>query len=187
MTDKALVCFARLGDHLGLSAIVTAAAKELVKLPWHNNLYRLAVFLQMPVYKHKQEKLIELLHHPQRGAYSELQVLQLLESLSYDDADIAAVVQLDIMQPAELKVLLGILVSVEHSAQGMLLHKAVQQHIRCEDARAQILEEEEAHAMYAKQADSPTRCIPKLRSASLMASSQMVPCLMGPQALTGFP
>ena len=120
--------------------------------------------IQMPVYQQHQQKLIELLHLPQRGAYSELQVLQLLEHLSYSEADIAAVVQVDIMQPTELHVLMGILVNPDHGKPSMLLHKAVQQRLKCDTSRNYYSPEEEANlALSAKHANSQTRCIPIIR------------------------
>ena len=163
MTDKVLTCLAKLGDHLGLPAIVTAAAEELVKLPWENNMQRLADIIQMPVYQNHQQKLVELLHLPGRGACTELQVLQLLENMNFEEADIAAVVQVDIMQPAELQVLMGILTNAGHSRTSMLLHKAVQHRIKCEAAQANFLVDTEKLAISAKHVDSPIRCIPNIR------------------------
>lgn len=164
MSDKALTCLTKLGDHLCLPAIVTAAAEAIVKLPWEDNMHRLTDVIQMPVYQHHQQKLIELLHLPQRGAYSELQVLQLLEHLSYSEADIAAVVQVDIMQPAELHALMGILVNADHGKPSMLLHKTVQQRLKCDTGRNYYSPEEEANlALSAKHANSQTRCIPIIR------------------------
>jgi len=162
MSSKMLVCLARLGDHLGLSALGSAAAEHIVQLPWQVNMLALAAVLQTSFYKHRQDKLSELLHHAHRGAYSELQVLQLLESMSCEEADIAAIVQIDMLQPAELQILLAILVNPEHSTPGELLHKAVQQHVKCGDMHAQTLTEEEEIAMDVKQTNSPTRCIPNI-------------------------
>jgi len=162
MSSQMLVCLARLGDHLGLSALVTAAAEHIVQLPWQLNTLALAAVLQTSFYKHRQDKCSELLHHAQRGAYSELQVLQLLESMSCEEAEIAAIMQVDILQPGELQILLAILVNAEHSAPSKLLHKAVQQHVKCGNMYDQILTEEDDDAMDAKQANSPTRCIPNM-------------------------
>lgn len=139
-----------------------AAAAHIVQLPWQLNMLALAAVLQTSFYKHRQDKCSELLHHAQRGAYSELQVLQLLESMSCEEDGIAAVVQVDILQPAELQILLAVLMNAEHSTPSKLLHKAVQQHVKCGNMYDQILTEEEDNAMDAKQANSSTRCIPNI-------------------------
>ncbi len=162
MSSQMLVCLARPGNHLGLSTLVMAAAEHIVQLPWQLNMHALAAVPQNSFYKHRQDKCSELLHHAQRGAYSELQELQLLESISCNEADVAAIVQVDIFQPAELQILLAILVNAEHSTPSKLLHKAVQQHVKCGNMYNQILTEEEDNAMDARQANSPTRCIPNI-------------------------
>ena len=57
MSSQMLVCFARLGDHLGLSALVTAAAEQIVQLPWQLNMLALAAVLQISFYNHRQDKV----------------------------------------------------------------------------------------------------------------------------------
>ena len=87
----------------------------------------IAQILALPNFRQDTAKIDRLLHHSQRGAFTELQVLELLEMADVSEDSIAAVLKIDTMQSAELDTLLGILVNTEH-APGMLLRKAVQQH-----------------------------------------------------------
>ncbi len=80
------------------------------------------------MYQRDTDKRNSLLHHPQRGAYTELQVLSLLESLGSTEDKLASALKMGGLQPAELHVLLGILASAERKP-GILLRKAVQQHL----------------------------------------------------------
>ena len=129
MTDELLLCLAQLGDHLGLSELFDESVHALIQKPWVDNMHRIAQILVMPVFQQDIAKIDELLHHPGRGAYTELQVLQLLEMADMSQNNIAAVFKMDTMQPAEFDTLLGILVNTKHApSAGMLLCKAVQQH-----------------------------------------------------------
>jgi hypothetical protein len=84
--------------------------------------------LEVPIFRQNTVKMRELLHHAKRGALSELQVLELSESCGMTEADIADVLDVHIMQPAELHVLLEIL-SDERRTSLLLLRKAVSQHL----------------------------------------------------------
>ena len=129
MTNELLMCLAQLGDHLGLSGLFDDSVHALIQKPWVDNMHRIAQILVMPVFQQDIAKIDELLHHPGRGAYTELQVLQLLEMADMSQNNIAAVFKMDTMQPAEFDTLLGILVNTKHApSAGMLLCKAVQQH-----------------------------------------------------------
>ena len=111
MTAHPLSCLAKLADHLGLSSLLASAAEALIKLPWERNIGRLNRLLLRSVYKADTVERNRLLHHPQRGAYTELQVL----AFSHADIDrpwstCASVIDLESLQPNELHALLGILV-----------------------------------------------------------------------------
>ena len=82
--------------------------------------------LEVPIFR--QIKVRELLHHAKRGALSELQVLELSESCGITEVDIADVLDVNTMQPAELHVLLEILID-ERRTSLLLLRKAVSQHV----------------------------------------------------------
>lgn len=76
MNGNAVYCLVTLADHLGLSSLCEAAAEAFIRLPWEDNMAHFKVVLNLPVYKNNSQKLYSLLHHPQRGAFTELQVLQ---------------------------------------------------------------------------------------------------------------
>ena len=126
MTGKALCCLARLGDHLGLPTLYDTAAEHLIQRPWEENMISLCDLLEVPIFR--QIKVRELLHHAKRGALSELQVLELSESCGITEVDIADVLDVNTMQPAELHVLLEILID-ERRTSLLLLRKAVSQHV----------------------------------------------------------
>lgn len=48
-------------------------------LSWVDNRHRIAQTLAMPMSQQDTAKIDKLLYHPNRGAYTELQVLELLE------------------------------------------------------------------------------------------------------------
>ncbi len=77
MRSDALLCLAKLADHLGLSSLLETAAEAFIKLPWEENMLHLDKLLQMSSYKRDTDRRDKLLHHPQRGAYTELQLLGL--------------------------------------------------------------------------------------------------------------
>ena len=76
--------------------------------------------LEVPIFRQNTVKMRELLHHAKRGALS--------ESCGMTEADIADVLDVHIMQPAELHALLEIL-SDERRTSLLLLRKAVSQHL----------------------------------------------------------
>ena len=80
-----------LGDHLGLTALVDSAAEELIQRSWLDHMPQLKQLLQLPYFIQNLERVNKLLHHAKRGAYTELQVLDLLELSELLDDDIAAV------------------------------------------------------------------------------------------------
>lgn len=127
-TEETLLCLAQFGDHLGLSALLDNAVDALTQKPWVDNMHCIAQILAMPIVHDDVARMSKVLHHPRRGACTELQVLELLEMADMSQNSIAAVLRMDSMQPAELDILLGILVSTKYAhTAGMLLCKAVQQ------------------------------------------------------------
>lgn len=134
MKARALVHLAQLADHLGLSSLLDAAAESVVVLPWHHNMEWLVALLKIPVYQKNTEQRNKLLHHPQRGACTELQVLAVLEHVGIPRADFASAVDLQGLQPAELRALLVILVDCEED--GPFLRAAVKQDLVPEALRA---------------------------------------------------
>lgn len=130
MTGQAVLCLAKLGDCLGLCELLNNAVDALTQKPWVDNMHRIAQIVAMSMFQQDVAKIDEFLHHPRRGAYTELQVLELLEMADMPQNSIVAVLKMDRMQPAELDTLLGILVNTKYApTAGMLLCKAVQQHI----------------------------------------------------------
>ena len=127
MMSKSLLCLFKLGKHLRLHLLVLSAANELVKLPWEQNMQALGCMAKS-LHRMDKERLNKLLHHPERGACSELQVLQLLEGIAMAEKDVAAYLDIDNMQPPELDTLLRILklTDEQHAGQSVMLRKAVQ-------------------------------------------------------------
>ena len=80
---------------------------------------RLNRLLLMSVYKADTAKLNKLLHHPQRGAYTELQLLDLFNTAF--GGTCASAIDLERLQPDELHALLGILVDSQGSSDALLL------------------------------------------------------------------
>ena len=127
MTGQAVLCLAQLGDHLGLSKLFDDAVTALIQQPWVENMQLIAQILALLNFQHDNAKIDRLLHHSQRGAFTELQVFELLEMANVSENSMVAILHIHTMQSAELDTLLGILTNTEH-APGMLLYKAVQQH-----------------------------------------------------------
>ena len=123
---------ALLADHLGLSNLLEEAATNLVQESWWKNNYgimrKLGVLLQMAPYKQDAGKRSHLLHHPKRGAFTELQVLELLDRLDYLEEDILSTLQMEGLQPHELNALLAAIVNRPKDSR-QLLQAAVQQHL----------------------------------------------------------
>lgn len=137
MQQNVLLRVARLGNHLGLSQICEAAAEALVQLRWEMCISDLAEVVEMPVYKLNLKKESNLLHHAKRGAYTEIQVLELLEHNGTPEAEIAQILRIASLQPQELHVLMKILSRADRTP-GLLLAKAVQQHVTPLSLRKEI-------------------------------------------------
>lgn len=124
---ETLLCLAQLGDHLGLSTLEGGAIDALIQQPWVDDMISTAQILELPKFQQDPAKVNTLLHHPNRGAYTELQVLELLEMAHVAEDVVASILKMDAMQTSELDTLLGILVNKE-PIPDMLLGKAVQQY-----------------------------------------------------------
>ncbi len=127
MDTKALLSLAKLGDHVGLASLCEAAAEVMVQMPWEDQINELATVLQMPVYRLDLAKKNTLLHHAKRGAYTELQVLEVLEKAEASDDELMTCISLQTLQLEEMHVLLRILSNSIHKP-GAFLAKVVQQH-----------------------------------------------------------
>ena len=125
MQAEGLMSIMRFANHLGLSGLLVHASEALIKLPWEDNMCYFSEVLSFPMYSQDQEKLKKLLHHPKRGAYTELQVLDVLERLNASESDMLAALNFQTLQPAEQHTLLTIL-SSDDRPPGVLLQKAVQ-------------------------------------------------------------
>lgn len=79
MTAEEYLSLAQLADHLGLSSLLDTAAEMLIQMPWHNNISPISTLLKLSVYTADTDRRTKLLHHPNRGACTELQVLAVLE------------------------------------------------------------------------------------------------------------
>lgn len=134
---RVLLRVARLGNHLGLAKICEAAATSLVQISWQHCMLHLAEVIDMPVYKLSLEKTRELLHHAKRGAFSEIQVLELLEHTRTPEIDIAQILHIASLQPQELHVLTKIMSHADRTP-GPLLAKVVQQHVTPLSLRQEI-------------------------------------------------
>ncbi|KAA6426970.1 MAG: hypothetical protein FRX49_03294 [Trebouxia sp. A1-2] len=108
MTGDALICLAKLADHLGLSSLLETAAEALIKMPWEENTLHLNELLQMSLYERDTARRDKLLHHPKRGAYTELQLLELLNAANTPWSGCISAIDLEGLQPSELHALLGI-------------------------------------------------------------------------------
>ena len=121
---------ALLADHLGLSGLVEAAAEDLARQPWwesdHKIMPKLGVILQMAPYKQDAGKRYNLLHQADRGAVTELQVLELLDSMGCHEDEILSTVHMEGLKSAELSALLAALVSRSKTS-NQLLRAAVRQ------------------------------------------------------------
>jgi len=127
MDTEDLLSLAKLGDCAGLASICEAAAEAMIQMPWEHQMDELAAVLQMPVYRLDLAKKSKLLHHAKRGAYTELQALEVLEKTKASDDELMTCISLQTLQPEEMQVLLRILTNSDHKP-GAFLAKAVQQH-----------------------------------------------------------
>ena len=123
---------ALLADHLGLPALLEDAARSIAALPWWDGacgvMPKLAILLKMAPYKQDANKRRALLHNPQRGAYTELQVLELLDSMGCHEDEILFALRMEGLQSAELNALLAAIVSRPTDSY-QLLRAAVQMHL----------------------------------------------------------
>ena len=136
MDADLLLCLAQLADHLGLSSLLDTAAEFLIALPWYKNMSKLNSLLTLPVYTTDNDRRNRLLHHPSRGAYTELQVLAVLEKIGVDRAECAPALELHKLQPAELQGLFAALVNRKTS--GQLMIAAAQQQLVPEVLRTSV-------------------------------------------------
>lgn len=136
MKGQAVMCLAHLGDHLGLPKLFDDAIDALIQKPWVGNMQHIAQILTMPIFQQDTAKIDRLLHLPGRGAFTELQVLELLEMVNMPENSIASILRMNTMTSAELDTLLGILTNTKH-APGLLLSKAVKQYRLPENLRTE--------------------------------------------------
>lgn len=126
MEAVGLLCLAQLADHLGLLSLLSIAASQLIALPWHKNMLMLSALLSLSANATDTNKRNTLLHHPRRGACTELQVLAVLEDMGIPRADCASAIEVQRLQPAELQALFAMLANSEEDS-GSLYRTAAQQ------------------------------------------------------------
>ncbi|DBB18067.1 TPA: hypothetical protein ACH3X3_003056 [Trebouxia sp. C0006] len=81
----------------------------------------------------------KLLHHPQCGAYTELQILDLLKAANTPWSDCASVIDLESLQPSELHALLGVFADEEWDSDfEALLRSALKQQMVPEALRSKL-------------------------------------------------
>ncbi len=119
---------AQLGSHVGLVPITELAAERIVERPWEDRVQILKEVLKQPRYLQDKARMNKLLHHAKRGAYTELQVLEVLDSMDMPEAFIADMLNVDMMQKEELHALLSILLSSDRQ-HGVLLRQALEQYM----------------------------------------------------------
>ena len=119
---------AQLGSHVGLVPITELAAERIVERPWEDRVQVLKEVLKQPRYLQDKARMNKLLHHTKRGAYTELQVLEVLDSMDMPEAFIADMLNIDMMQKEELHALLSILLSSDRQ-HGVLLRQALEQYM----------------------------------------------------------
>lgn len=134
MRAHELLRLAQLADHLGLPTVLDTAANRLIRLPWHNNMQILSTLLSLSAFARDTDKRNTLLHHPERGACTELQVLAVLEDMSISRADCAPSLEMYRLQPAELQALFALLANSEEDS-GSLYRAAAQQLLIPENLR----------------------------------------------------
>lgn len=120
----------KLGDHIGNPKLVEHAAETLIKRRWHDN-HKALIALIKDLHCTDLPQLKKLLHHSDRGAVSELEVLGLAEHAKLSEDAIAALIDLEVMQAVEVDVLLAILVNSSHMGHHDLLRRAVQRQVKC--------------------------------------------------------
>ena len=139
MTGDALICLAKLADHLGLLSLLETAAEALIKLPWEKIMLCLNHLLQTSLYQRDTDRRDKLLHHPQRGAYTELQLLDLLKAANVPWSDCACAVDVEGLQPSELHALLGSFADKKWDSDSeALLRSALRQQMVPEALRSKV-------------------------------------------------
>jgi len=139
MTGDALICLAKLADHLGLLSLLETAAEALIKLPWEENMSHLLELLQMSLYKRETDRRDQLLHHPKRGAYTELQLLDLLKAANTSWSNCASAVDVESLQPSEPHALLGVFADEKWDSDfEALLRPALKEQLRPEALRSKL-------------------------------------------------
>lgn len=106
-----MLSVAKLADHLGLTSLCKFAAEAIVQRPWEHGLSDLMAVHLLTPYEDNEQQWCELLHHPKRGAYTELQLLDFLKEYHICEQTIAGFLQMDQMHSSEIKALLLILSS----------------------------------------------------------------------------
>ena len=116
-----ILSVAKLADHLGLPDLCATACELIVHHSWHRETH-LGTFTdtmkqvqQLTDYKNSAQMWRELLHHPCRGATSELQVFQLLEALKTCEQDIRDALRWSDMPTSDAQALLYILSRQENT------------------------------------------------------------------------
>ncbi len=139
MKGYSLLCLAKLADHLGLSSLLETAAEALIKLPWEGNMLCLSHLLRLSLYKRDTDRRDKLLHHPKRGAYSELQILELLKAANTPCSNCASAVDLESLQPSELHALLGMFADKHWDSDSeAFLRSALKEQLRPEALRSKL-------------------------------------------------
>ena len=127
MTPEILSCLTKLAERLGLPSLLESIANRLVTKSWETCASPLAF---MTSYLHKADQdVTAFLHHPDRGACAELQVLQVLEDAGLSESAISDVVDVTLMGRSELDMLFRILLNEGHSSQNLLMRKALHRHL----------------------------------------------------------
>ena len=130
LNAEGLLSLMKLGDHIGNPNLVEHAAETLIKRRWHDN-YKALIALVKDLHCTELPQLKKLLHHSDRGAVSELEVVELAEHAKLSEDAVAALIDLEVMQAVEVDVLLAILVNSSHMGHHDLLRRAVQRQVTC--------------------------------------------------------
>ena len=130
LNAEGALCLMKLGDHIGNPKLVEHAAETLVKRRWRDNQKPLIALIK-DLHCTDLPQLKKLLHHADRGAVTELGVLELSEYAKLPEDTIAAMIDLEVMQAVEIDVLLGILANSSHTGHHDLLRRAVHRQVKC--------------------------------------------------------
>ena len=136
MNPTIVSCLTNLAERLGLPALVDSIANALVTESWVHQSYTL---MHIVSYFYQTDgDLKALFHHPQRGAFVELQLLQLLEGAGLPDDAISDVLDVTLMGSIEHTILLKILLKDNPARQHRLLRKALHQHLHNPEPQPQV-------------------------------------------------